>query len=169
MHCALRTPTARVVARTTRRLTPSTTLTPRALLPQPSSSPQTQLTSRRQYASLDSQQDAWRTGIHTVLSNISTKREIEQYLNYFSSVPPSQFAVLKVGGAVLTEHLDALCGALRVVVGRGLYPIIVHGAGPQMNKILEDAGVEPQYEEGIRITDAKTLRIARGLFLEENA
>jgi len=38
-----------------------------------------------------------------------------------------------------------------------------------MNKILEEAGVEPQYEEGIRITDAKTLRIARGLFLEENA
>jgi N-acetyl-gamma-glutamyl-phosphate reductase/acetylglutamate kinase len=31
-----------------------------------------------------------------------------------------------------------------------------------------DAGVEPQFEEGIRVTDAKTLGIARKLFLEEN-
>ena len=37
-----------------------------------------------------------------------------------------------------------------------------------MNKILEDAGVEPQFEEGIRVTDPKTLGIARKLFLEAN-
>lgn len=34
--------------------------------------------------------------------------------------------------------------------------------------MLLDAGVEPQFEEGIRITDAKTLGVARKLFLEEN-
>ena len=32
----------------------------------------------------------------------------------------------------------------------------------------EDAGVEPQFEGGIRITDGKTLGIARSLFLQEN-
>lgn len=36
------------------------------------------------------------------------------------------------------------------------------------NTIIRDAGVEPQFEEGIRVTDAKTLGIARKLFLEEN-
>ena len=50
----------------------------------------------------------------------------------------------------------------------GLYPVVVHGAGPQLNKLLEDAGVEPQFEEGIRVTDQKTLAVARKLFLEEN-
>lgn len=50
----------------------------------------------------------------------------------------------------------------------GLYPVVVHGAGPQLNKLLEDAGVEPQFEEGIRVTDSKTLAVARKLFLEEN-
>lgn len=50
----------------------------------------------------------------------------------------------------------------------GLYPVIVHGGGPQLNRLLEEAGVEPQFEEGIRVTDAKTLGIARKLFLEEN-
>lgn len=37
-----------------------------------------------------------------------------------------------------------------------------------MNKILEQEGVEPDYIEGIRITDAKTLEVARKVFLEEN-
>jgi N-acetyl-gamma-glutamyl-phosphate reductase/acetylglutamate kinase len=50
----------------------------------------------------------------------------------------------------------------------GLYPVIVHGAGPQLNRLLEEAGVEPQFHEGIRVTDAKTLGVARKLFLEEN-
>ena len=40
--------------------------------------------------------------------------------------------------------------------------------GPQLNHLLEEAGVEPQYEGGIRITDAKTLEIARKVFMEEN-
>lgn len=34
----------------------------------------------------------------------------------------------------------------------GLYPIVVHGAGPQLNEILEKEGVEPDYIDGIRIT-----------------
>ena len=45
---------------------------------------------------------------------------------------------------------------------------MVHGAGPQLNQILEESGVEPQFEGGIRITDGKTLGIARSLFLQEN-
>jgi len=45
---------------------------------------------------------------------------------------------------------------------------VVHGAGPQLNKMLEEAGVEPQYENGIRITDAATLGVARQCFLDEN-
>lgn len=79
-----------------------------------------------------------------------------------------QFAVIKVGGAIITEHLQTLSSALAFLNHVGLYPIVVHGAGPQLNKILEDAGVEPQFEGGIRITDGKTLALARSLFLEEN-
>ena len=46
--------------------------------------------------------------------------------------------------------------------------MVVHGAGPQLNQILEDSGVEPKFEGGIRITNGKTLGIARSLFLQEN-
>ena len=79
-----------------------------------------------------------------------------------------QFAVIKVGGAIITEHLQTLSSALAFLNHIGLFPVVVHGAGPQLNRMLEAAGVEPQFEDGIRITDGKTLALARSLFLEEN-
>lgn len=66
------------------------------------------------------------------------------------------------------HSLDELCNSLAFLYHVGLYPVVVHGAGPQLNKLLEDAGVEPQFEEGIRVTDNKTLAVARKLFMEEN-
>lgn len=109
-----------------------------------------------------------RSTVVQLLSNIGSKREVQQYLSHFSSVSSQQFAVIKVGGAIITEHLQTLSSALAFLNHIGLYPVVVHGAGPQLNKMLEDAGVEPQFEDGIRITDGKTLALARSLFLEEN-
>ena len=109
-----------------------------------------------------------RSAVIHVLNSIGSKREVEQYLAQFSSVASQQFAVIKVGGAILTDQLETLCLALRHLNLMGLYPIIIHGAGPQLNKRLENAGIEPQFEEGIRITDGKTMSVARNLFLEEN-
>jgi len=109
-----------------------------------------------------------RSTVIQLLSNIGSKREVQQYLSHFSSVSSQQFAVIKVGGAIITEHLDELTSALALLTNVGLFPVVVHGAGPQLNKLLEDAGVEPQFEEGIRVTDGKTLAVARKLFLEEN-
>ena len=104
----------------------------------------------------------------SLLGSVSSRREIDQYLAQFRSVSSQQFAVVKVGGAILTDHIDTLCLALQHLYAMGLYPIIVHGAGPQMNKLLLDAGVEPEFIDGIRVTDKKTLGIARKLFLEAN-
>ncbi|KAL4805900.1 hypothetical protein BDV18DRAFT_152549 [Aspergillus unguis] len=126
------------------------------------------LQSREYSRASDTQLSSTRTTVVQLLSNIGSKREVQQYLSHFTSVSSQQFAVIKVGGAILTEHLETLSSALAFLNHVGLYPIVVHGAGPQLNKILEDAGVEPQFEDGIRITDGKTLALARKLFLEEN-
>ncbi|KAF8965422.1 hypothetical protein BDZ97DRAFT_1904049 [Flammula alnicola] len=97
--------------------------------------------------------------ITRLLYSIGTKREVERYLRIFSSAShpsePAKFAVIKIGGAVL-DNLDEL--AL----------IVLHGAGPQLNDIMEREGVVPDYIDGIRVTDAKTLQIARRVFMEEN-
>ncbi|KAJ3409830.1 hypothetical protein HDV05_004247, partial [Chytridiales sp. JEL 0842] len=103
-----------------------------------------------------------------LLYNIGSRKEVEQYLRHFSSVESHQFAVIKVGGAVLTNELTTLASSLTFLNRVGLYPIVVHGAGPQLNNLLDQAGVEPEYHDGIRVTDEKTLAIARKVFQEEN-
>ncbi|GAB7359881.1 hypothetical protein MBLNU230_g7409t1 [Neophaeotheca triangularis] len=124
---------------------------------------------RRKYATASRYDDgSARSAVINVLNNIASKREVQQYLAQFTSVSSQQFAVIKVGGAIMTDYLDVLCASLRNLNQMGLFPVIIHGAGPQLNKLLEEAGVEPQYNEGIRITDGKTLGVARKLFLEEN-
>jgi len=156
---------ARLIARSpaSRRVTPASGASrslPRALL----------TTSTRLYTSSVDSRDAtsMRSAFLSLLGSVSSRREIDQYLAQFRSVSSQQFAVVKVGGAILTDHVDTLCLALQHLYAMGLFPIIVHGAGPQMNKLLMDAGVEPEFIDGIRVTDKKTLGIARKLFLEAN-
>ncbi|EIM85818.1 bifunctional acetylglutamate kinase/N-acetyl-gamma-glutamyl-phosphate reductase [Stereum hirsutum FP-91666 SS1] len=112
-----------------------------------------------------------RDTITRLLYSIGTKREVERYLRIFSSssnpTHPAKFAVVKVGGAVL-DDLDELALSLSFLYRVGLYPVIVHGAGPQLNDIMDKEGVVPDYIDGIRVTNAKTLQIARRVFQEEN-
>ncbi|KAJ6034094.1 Protein arg-6 [Penicillium canescens] len=86
-------------------------------------------------------------------SNIGSKDEAQQYLSHFTSVSSQQFAVIKVSGAIITKHLQTLSSALAFLNHVGLYPIVVHGAGPQLSRMMEAAGA---------------LSLARKLVLEEN-
>ncbi|KAJ7023050.1 acetylglutamate kinase ARG6 [Mycena alexandri] len=112
-----------------------------------------------------------RDTITRLLYSIGTKREVERHLRIFSSSShpsqPAKFAVIKIGGAVL-DQIDELALSLSFLYRVGLYPVVLHGAGPQLNQIIEREGVVPDYIDGIRVTDAKTLQIARRVFLEEN-
>lgn len=109
-----------------------------------------------------------RSTVVQLLNNIGSKREVEQYLKYFTSVSSQQFAVIKVGGAIITHQLPELASCLAFLYHVGLYPIVLHGTGPQINELLEVEGVEPQYIDGIRVTDAKTMEVVRKCFLEQN-
>jgi acetylglutamate kinase len=41
----------------------------------------------------------------------------------------------------------------------GLRPIIVHGGGPEINTWLDKLGIEPQFKDGLRVTDAATMDV----------
>lgn len=103
-----------------------------------------------------------------LLDQIGSKREVEQYLSYFTSVDTKRFAVIKVGGAIITHEMPQLANALSFLYHVGLYPIVLHGTGPQINELLEKEGVEPDYIDGIRVTDAPTMKVVRGCFLDQN-
>lgn len=125
-------------------------------------------TSSRLTYSIGERRYSTRSTVVQLLNNIGSKREVEQYLKYFTSVSQQQFAVIKVGGAIITQQLPELASCLAFLYHVGLYPIVLHGTGPQINELLENEGVEPQYIDGIRITDPKTMSVVRKCFLEQN-
>ncbi|GJN93070.1 hypothetical protein Rhopal_006115-T1 [Rhodotorula paludigena] len=110
--------------------------------------------------------DADRETIIRLLYSLASRREVSRYLQIFSSA--THFAVIKVGGAILTNDLESLTLSLNFLHRVGLYPIVVHGMGDKLNARLEADGIVPDYIDGIRITDARTLSHARRVFLSEN-
>lgn len=104
-----------------------------------------------------------------LLGQLGSSREARQYLEQFSRAGESRFAVIKVGGGVLAEELDELAGALAFLHRLGLYPIVLHGAGPQLDRALAEAGVETQKHDGLRVTTEEVMAIARPVIYRENA
>jgi acetylglutamate kinase len=69
--------------------------------------------------------------------------------------------VIKYGGHAMGDEAVARAFAKDVVLleQAGVYPVVVHGGGPQIEAMLKQAGVQSQFAAGLRITDAKTLEI----------
>jgi bifunctional N-acetylglutamate synthase/kinase len=109
-----------------------------------------------------------RNTIVRLLSNIGSRKEVEQYLKRFSSVESTRFAVVKVGGATLRDDLDNLASSLSFLARVGLYPIVIHGGGVQLNEALEAEGIDIERIDGMRVTTAQVLEVARKVFQREN-
>lgn len=41
----------------------------------------------------------------------------------------------------------------------GIKPIVVHGGGKEINKLLEKLGIEPKFIDGVRVTDEATMEV----------
>jgi len=109
-----------------------------------------------------------RQTIVRLLSAMGSAKEIQQYLKRFSQLDAKRFAVVKVGGAVLRDELNDLTSSLTFLQQVGLTPIVLHGAGPQLDVELEAAGITKQTINGLRVTSPKALGIVRRVFQQEN-
>ncbi len=83
--------------------------------------------------------------------------------------------VIKYGGAALSSLAGGTTGvgnagdggggtfAQDVVLMRlvGIYPVVVHGGGPQIGQVMQRLGKQPKFVDGLRVTDAETLDIVR--------
>jgi acetylglutamate kinase len=109
-----------------------------------------------------------RQTIVRLLSSMAGAKEISQYLKRFSQLDAARFAVVKVGGAVLRDDLDALTSSLAFLQDVGLTPIVIHGAGPQLDEALSAARIEKRTVNGLRVTTPETLAIVRKVFHAQN-
>lgn len=74
--------------------------------------------------------------------------------------------VIKYGGNVLSgtdEHTALRLFAEDVVMMRsvGIRPVVVHGGGPQIADLLKRLNIQSEFRNGLRVTDAATLEVAR--------
>ena len=70
--------------------------------------------------------------------------------------------MIKYGGHAMGEEEVAKLFAADAVLLKllGLHPVIVHGGGPQISRMLEKAGVKSTFVDGLRVTDEATMEVA---------
>lgn len=70
--------------------------------------------------------------------------------------------VVKYGGAAMEKAGLAKPFAEDIALLRsaGISPVVVHGGGPQVTKMSAQLGIETQFVDGLRVTDAQTLDVA---------
>jgi acetylglutamate kinase len=70
--------------------------------------------------------------------------------------------VVKYGGHAMGDPEAASDFAEDIVLLKavGINPVVVHGGGPQIGKMLKTLGVESSFVDGLRVTDAETAKIA---------
>ena len=70
--------------------------------------------------------------------------------------------VVKYGGHAMGDPEAARDFAEDVVLLKavGINPIVVHGGGPQIGRMLKQLGIESQFHNGLRVTDKETATVA---------
>ena len=93
------------------------------------------------------------------LQNAELLVEILPYIHRWRG----KIVVIKYGGNAMTDGALAARFAEDVVLMHqvGILPLVVHGGGPQIGDLMERLGKEPEFRDGLRVTDAETLDIAR--------
>jgi acetylglutamate kinase len=72
-----------------------------------------------------------------------------------------QIVVIKVGGNAIEQARDETL--LDVVLLRyvGMQPVLVHGGGPEISAMSARLGLKPEFKNGLRVTDEKTMEVVK--------
>jgi len=92
---------------------------------------------------------------------LRTAATISEALPYLRRFAGRTF-VIKYGGHAMGDDELARNFARDVVLLKhvGINPVVVHGGGPQIGRMLDRLGIESDFVEGLRVTDAATMEVA---------
>jgi acetylglutamate kinase len=96
-------------------------------------------------------------------TNVDTLLEALPYIKEFHG----RTVVIKYGGSAMREEALREAFATDVVLLKyvGLNPVVVHGGGPEITEYMERLGLEVRFHEGLRVSDAETVEVARMVLL----
>jgi acetylglutamate kinase len=92
-------------------------------------------------------------------TSVETLLEALPYIREFHG----RTVVIKYGGAAMLDERLRADFATDVVLLKyvGLNPVIVHGGGPEITSYMERLGLEVKFHEGLRVSDAETVEVAK--------
>ncbi len=94
-------------------------------------------------------------------SPADTARVLVQALPYIQRFA-GKSVVVKLGGAAIDTELDrALAQDVLLLRSVGVRCVLVHGGGPQVDALMRRMGKEPEFRNGLSVTDEETLEIVR--------
>ena len=89
-----------------------------------------------------------------------TAKTLSEALPYIQRYA-GQIIVVKYGGHAMVDEALAAIFARDVVLLKtlGIHPVIVHGGGPQIGKLLDRLGIVSEFKGGLRVTDEATMEV----------
>jgi acetylglutamate kinase len=95
--------------------------------------------------------------------SVETLMEALPYIREFHG----RTVVIKYGGAAMREEGLREAFATDVVLLKyvGMNPIVVHGGGPEITEYMDRLGMEVRFHEGLRVSDAETVEVAKMVLL----
>jgi len=77
--------------------------------------------------------------------------------------------VVKYGGNAMVDQALTTAVIQDLILMRlvGMQPVVVHGGGPQIDQAMKAAGLKPHFVQGLRVTDAETVRIVERVLVGE--
>lgn len=103
-----------------------------------------------------------------IASTMGKARILTEAMPYIQAFK-GKTVVIKYGGSAMidAELRDTFAGDVALLNLVGIHPVIVHGGGPQITRAMGQAGVEPQWVDGLRVTDAETIRVVQSVLAGE--
>lgn len=91
---------------------------------------------------------------------LRTARTLTEALPYLRRYDGQTF-VIKYGGHAMGDQRlsDNFANDIVLLKHAGVNPIIVHGGGPQIGRMLERLNISSEFVDGLRVTDAETVNI----------
>ena len=95
------------------------------------------------------------------LPDIHTRAEVIAEALPFMQRYDQEVVVIKYGGHAMGDRAAAEDFAEDVVLLelQGVKPIVVHGGGPQIGRMLDKLGIKSEFQDGLRVTDKATVEI----------
>ncbi|MBU0614972.1 MAG: acetylornithine/succinylornithine family transaminase [Nanoarchaeota archaeon] len=94
------------------------------------------------------------SAISEFIEKTGKEAEFKLFLDLIQNSPKHKFAVIKISGKTLENHMDEIAKDIAYLNKLDIYPIVVHGAGSQLDKLLP----ESKKIQGIRYTEKQDIK-----------